>query len=240
MTSDEAREILQKATYWHYAFKFPWGETVPGKPGWAERREKRHQHFFLPLLDQYGGSFKGKHVLDLGCCQGYWSFEARKAGAESVVGLDSSPAFVLEAQAAATVLGIDGCTFARAHLEEDAWWEGLPQREITLLLGTLFHLTSPIYVLRRAMRQTSETIVLDGEVAAGDDQRFHLRKRTPGEPTTLRSNITSDIRTVGTVSAITALLRDGGFQNVRVLTPSKDMPEDYRKGTTASIIASRS
>jgi SAM-dependent methyltransferase len=237
----EARQILEKAEYWHYRFKFPWGETVPGKPGWAVRREKRHQHFFLPLIEQYGGSFKGKHVLDLGCCQGYWSFESMKAGAENVTGLDSSLAFVQEAQAAALVLGIEGCTFTWAHLEENAWWEEIPgQREITLLLGTLFHLTDPIYVLRRAMRQTSETLVIDGEIAAGDDPRFHLRKRSPGEPTTLRSNITSDLRTVGTLSAITALLKDGGFPNVRVLTPSKEMPKDYREGATASIIATRS
>jgi SAM-dependent methyltransferase len=241
MTSEQASEILRKARYWHYAFKFPWGETVPGKPGWKERREKRHRHFFLPLLEQYGGALKGKHVLDLGCCQGYWSFEARKAGAESVLGLDSSLSFVQEAQAAATVLGIDACSFAWAHLEEDAWWEDFPaRREITLFLGTLFHLTDPIYVLRRVMRQTLETIVIDGEVAAGEEPRFHLRKRTPGEPTTVHSGMTSDIRTIGTVSAITALLKDGGFAKVRVLPPSKEMPPDYHAGTTVSIIASRS
>lgn len=240
MNLEEARSILEKAEYWHYRFKFPWGETVPGKPGWAERRELRHKHFFTPLLEQYGGSFKGKNILDLGCCQGYWSFESMKAGAESALGLDSSLAFTQEAQAAAVALGIEGCTFSWAHLEEDAWWEDFPApREITLLLGTLFHLTDPIYVLRRAMRQTKETIVIDGEVAAGEDPRFHLRKRTPGEPTTLRSGMTSDLRTVGTVSAITALLKDGGFPNVRVLVPSKDMPKDYRDGVTASIIASR-
>lgn len=241
MNPTEARQILEKAEYWHYRFKFPWGETVPGKPGWAERRELRHKHFFLPLVAQYGGSLKGKQVLDLGCCQGYWSFECRRAGAESVLGLDSSLAFVQEATAAAVVLGIDGCEFAWAHLEEDPWYEDFPaKRDITLFLGTLFHLTDPIYVLRRAMRQTTETIVIDGEVACGEDPRFHLRKRTPGEPTTLRSGITSEIRTIGTVSAITAILKDGGFSNVRVLPPSREMPKDYREGTTASIIASRS
>jgi hypothetical protein len=241
LNEDQAREILEKAEYWHYRFKFPWGETVPGKPGWAERRELRHNHFFLPLVEQYGGSFKGKRILDLGCCQGYWSFESMKAGAESAIGLDSCLAFVQEARAAALVLGIEGCSFNWAHLEDDAWWEELSgPREITLLLGTLLHLTDPIYVLRRAMRQTTETIVIDGEVAAGEDPRFHLKRRIPGEPTTLRSNFTSELRTVGTVSAITALLKDGGFPNVRVLPASKEMPKDYREGMTASIIASRS
>jgi SAM-dependent methyltransferase len=241
MTQDQAREILEKAKYWHYRFKFPWGETVPGKPGWAERREKRHQHFFLPLLKKYGGSLKGKHVLDLGCCQGYWSFEAIKAGATAVYGVDSSIDFIREANAAATVLGIEGCRFSWAHLEDHEWWnmEDHGQYHVTLFLGTLFHLTDPIHVLRTAMRATGETIVLDGEVLPGDESRFELRKRTPGEPTTIRSNMTSDLRTVGTVRAFSDLLKDGGFKNVQVLKPAKEMPEDYHKGTTASIIASR-
>lgn len=240
MNQAEAREILEKAEYWHYAFRFPWGETVPGKKGWKERVELRKKHLFTPLLEQNKGSFQGKRVLDLGCCQGYWSFESRKAGARSVLGIDSSEAFIMEARAVRTILGIDECSFSHAHLEEEAWWDlvGDP-RDIVLMLGVFYHLTDPVHVLRKAMEMTEETLVIDGEVVVGDAPAFYLRKRTPGEPTTERSGMTSSLRSVGTVSAIVELLKDGGFKSIQVLSPAKDMPADYHAGTTVSIIASR-
>lgn len=240
MNRAEACEILHKAEYWHYAFDLPWGRTVPGKKGWAKRVELRKKHFFTPLLDRYKGALQGKRVLDLGCCQGYWSFAARAARAKHCLGIDSSPAFIREAKAAALVLRVDECSFIQAHLEDDAWWEQVGSGpEITLLLGTLYHLTDPIYVLRKALALTMETIIIDGEVVPEDSPSFHLRKRTPGEPTTIRSGMTSDLRTIPTITGIRALLEDGGFRKIQVLKPSADMPADYHAGTTASIIASR-
>jgi SAM-dependent methyltransferase len=236
---DEARRVIDGALYWHYAFRLPWTTTVPTKPGWGERVEKRRGHFFRALLDGHGGTLAGKNVLDLGCCQGYWSFESRRAGAASVLGIDSSEAFVREAEAVRAVLGVDGCSFARFHLEDDPWWTQVGRREVTLFLGTLYHLTDPVHALRRAMAVTTETLVVDGEVVPERSPSFHLRPRTPGEPTTARSGATSGLRAVPTVAAIVALLRDGGFRSVDVLEPGPAMPPDYLAGTTASVIARR-
>jgi len=237
---EEARSIIEQVQYWHYRFRFPWGDTTPGKPGWAERVEKRRRHFFDPLLEIYGGSFAQKHVLDLGCCQGYWSFLSKNSGAESVFGIDASESFIREAKAVQEILGPGGCAFVKAHLEEDRWWDQVgEQRDITLLLGTLFHLTDPAYVLRRAMRLTRETIVIDGEVLIGDGPKINLIQRTPGEPTTVRSGMTSDIRAVATSEAIRLILKDGGFRTIRQLEPSDEMPADYKDGRTVSFIATR-
>jgi hypothetical protein len=153
--------------------------------------------------------------------------------------MDSSKFFLDEATAAAEILGIDGCTFAFAHLETDPWWRNPEPWDVTLLLGVLYHLTDPIYVLRRAMEVTKEVLVIDGEVALDDKPCFHLRARTKDEPTTVRSNINSAFRTVPTTSALVMLLQDGGFKSIEILKPGPDMPADYHAGTTASIIASR-
>lgn len=239
MDQSEARAILESARYWHYRFELPFGTTTPSRPGWAERVQKRRGHFFQALLDLYGGSLNGKSVLDLGCCQGFWSFESRKAGASSVLGIDSSPFFVKEAEALRTVLQIEGCSFLSAHLEDDPWWQQCPESDITLTLGVLYHLTDPVHVLRKAMSRTKRAIVVDGEVALGETPSLQLRARTPGEPTTIRSNLTSEIRTVPTASAILWLLKDGGFTSATILKPSAEMPTDYHAGTTVSILATR-
>jgi len=239
---EEAERTLRAAKYWHYRFVFPWGDTEPTRPGWEERVAKRRRHFFLPLLERLGGSMHRLDVLDLGCCQGYWSMEAVRAGALNVLGIDSSPFFVAEARAAANVLGVPGCTFLQANLEEDAWWTAItpaPNPDITLMLGVLYHLTDPISVLRRALRITKNAVVIDGEVSQAADPIVRLVPRTPGEPTTVRSNVTSGLRAIPSVSALALVLRDAGFSKIEVLEPSHEMPADYHAGTTASIIASR-
>lgn len=241
IVAEEARSILEQVEYWHYRFRFPWGETTPGKVGWAERVEKRRRHFFDPLLQLYGGSFKHKNVLDLGCCQGYWSLLSKNSRADSVLGIDASESFVREAKAIQAILGPGGCTFIKAHLEDDPWWDHVGHaRDITLLLGTLFHLTDPAYVLRRAMRLTRETLVIDGEVLLGAEPRINLIQRTPGEPTTSRSSMSSDLRAVATPTVIEMILKDGGFRTIRRLEPSIEMPDDYKDGRTVSFIATRS
>ncbi len=237
MTDTEAEKILRGAEYWHYEFELPWGKTVPGKPGWADRVRKRRSHFFQPLVDR--GAFKGKLVYDLGCCQGYWSFAAKDAGALYVHGIDASEAFIREAQAAKFMLGKGGCEFSEGDLEDPATWKGLEPREVTLLLGCLYHTTDPIYVLRQAMAITKETLVIDGEVVPGTEAFWKTVKRTSGEPTTVRSGLRSGLRTIPSVAAISALLEEGGFKKIQVLKPGPEMPPDYHAATTVSIIASR-
>jgi 2-polyprenyl-3-methyl-5-hydroxy-6-metoxy-1,4-benzoquinol methylase len=239
MDLEEARAIIEAAQYWHYRFKLPWGETVPTKPGWDERVEKRQSHFFQELLNQYGGSLNDKTVLDLGCCQGWWSFQARKAGAVHVLGLDSCREFITEAKAVRCALGIGGVDFQVAHLEDDPWWRTERPRDVTLMLGVLYHLTDPCYVLRRAMSVTKETMVLDGEVALGTETVLHIVPRNIQELTTVRSNITSNVRAVPTVNALVELLKDGGFTKIRFLEPAAEMPKDYHAGMTASLVATR-
>ncbi len=238
MTEEEARRILEAAAYWHYKFEFPWGTTTPTKPGWAERVEKRKGHFWRPLLDRFGGTLSGKSVLDLGCCQGYWSFLARESGARRVVGVDSCRNFVLEARAAATVLNIDRCSFMDGHLEEEGGWDSLSPADITLFLGSLYHLADPMYALRKAASLTEEAILIDGEVIPGLDPILRLVDRTPGEPTTSRSGPVARYRTVPSVTAITTVLSDCGFHDMTAIPPV-GMPADYHAWTTASILAFR-
>lgn len=238
LTADRA--VTDAAQYWHYHFQFPWGATTPTKPGWADRVEKRKAHFFWKLIDHFGGTLEKKTVLDLGCCQGYWSFASRRAGASSVLGIDSCPAFIQEARSIGRILGIDGCSFVQSHLEEQPWWSNLSKpSQVTLILGVLYHLKNPVEFLRQAMMQTAETLVIDGEVVPGAEAVPRTIPRNHDEPTTVRSSPHSESRTVLPLHMILGILRDGGFQSVRVVEPSPEMPADYQAGTTVSIIASR-
>lgn len=238
MTREEAEKILRSVTYWHYSFELPWGRVTATKPGHNERHQMRWNHFFKPLLELYGGQLSGKRVLDLGCCQGFWSFEAIKARASYCLGIDSSESFITQAEALRIIYGINGCEFHQAHLEEDRWWEGLEPFHITLFLGLFYHLTDPIFVLRKALRLTLETIIIDTEVVPREESALFLVPRDPQEPTTCQSNLTSMIRVIPTRRALLDLLQDNRF-NAEFLEPRGPLPPEYLRGERISLIARR-
>jgi SAM-dependent methyltransferase len=239
MTKDEAENILKSVQYWHYSFDLPWGRVQATKPHHDRRHQLRRRHFFEPLLDYYQGALHGKTVLDLGCCQGLWSFEAHKNGAAQCVGIDSSDSFVLQAEALQTILGFARCSFRCADLEQALWHEDVGTVDITLFLGLFYHLADPVHVLRKAMHCTRETIIVDTEVLPRDEPLLVIIARDADEPTTCRSNLSTKIRQLPTCSALQALLRDGGFDNMSILQPSTSMPDEYLTWHRLTIMAHR-
>jgi 2-polyprenyl-3-methyl-5-hydroxy-6-metoxy-1,4-benzoquinol methylase len=203
------------------------------------RHHLRKLHFFDPLIARYGGSLKKKRVLDLGCCQGFWSFLASRANAQVCLGIDSSEAFVSEAKAIAEVLAIQNCEFRCHHLENDPWWNSLEPFQITFFLGLFYHLADPIFVFRRAASLTQETMVIDTEIIPGEGSFLTIVGRDPQEPTTARSNIFSKIRLIPTRQALYDLLSNEGFSVIQYLQPRPPIPPEYLSGYRLSIIARR-
>lgn len=239
LSAAEAERVLRTTEYWHYPFALPWGDVAASKPGTDDRHEQRKRHFFAPLLAGCGGSLTGKRVLDLGCCQGFWTLEAAQAGAAVCLGLDSSDAFIAEARALRTLFGAEGCEFRQTHLEDDLWWDGLEPFDVTLFLGLFYHLADPLSVLRRAMPLTREAIVIDTVVEPREEPLLLLAPRNPGEPSTNKSGLSTGLRVKPTPNALVALLRDGGFETVEILPNHPPMPRDYLNGRRVSVLGRR-
>jgi SAM-dependent methyltransferase len=239
MTKAEDEAILRSTNYWHYHFELPWGSMAATKPGHNERQIARREHFFRPLLEVYGGSLSNKRVLDLGCAQGFWSFEASKAGAMETLGIDSSSDFIREAWALSTLLDLHNCEFRCEHLEEDPWWSNLAPFHVTLFLGLFYHLADPLFVLTKATKATLEIIVLDTEITSGKESTLTIRQRDLQEPTTCGSNIKSKIRLVPSKLALQDLLQEAGFSKIQFLAPHPLLPQEYHVGKRISVIAQR-
>jgi SAM-dependent methyltransferase len=224
----QAEAILRAVDYWHYPFELPWGRVSPTKPGHDDRHALRRRHFFQPLLDRYGGSLAGKTVLDLGCCQGYWSFEAVRTGAESSIGIDASDAFLREAGALAVLFDLKHrCAFRRAQIEEDPWWRDVPNVDVTLALGLFYYLTDPILVLRKALGRTRETFVIDTETVVADSAILRVMPQVESELTVRGVRLSSGVRTLFSRLALIALLRAEGFSDITELAPAPNMPAEY-------------
>jgi tRNA (mo5U34)-methyltransferase len=62
-------------------------EVMPGvfSPGWSDPQTEKLPYYGLPE------DLTGKRVLDIGCAEGFFSFEAEQRGAKEVIAIDSFP-----------------------------------------------------------------------------------------------------------------------------------------------------
>ena len=91
-----------KAGWVYNPLPFPGCEGLKvHRPDSVKRWEMISQHM----------DFNGKTVLDLGCATGYFSFQAAKSGAVSVVGVDHDPKAIEVCRVAAEVFNVKNVEF---------------------------------------------------------------------------------------------------------------------------------
>jgi 2-polyprenyl-3-methyl-5-hydroxy-6-metoxy-1,4-benzoquinol methylase len=127
----------------------PWYQNVQLGPDLSTKALDRDSDIFsgedipaplwqavLPLLDD----LTEKSVLDIGCNAGYMSFEAKKLGAASVLGIDSNLgatiSFLEQAEFCRQALGVD-VAFQEVSLFD---LEVQAKFDVVLFCGVLYHL----------------------------------------------------------------------------------------------------
>jgi len=76
------RGRVDAESYWFHRMDLGDGIVTPG---WSDPAAEKMPHFGLP------NDMRGMRVLDVGCAEGFFSFEAERRGAASVVAVDSFP-----------------------------------------------------------------------------------------------------------------------------------------------------
>jgi tRNA (mo5U34)-methyltransferase len=128
--------IAQHGRWWHEI------EVAPGivTPGDDSNRMK------LPILDNLGlpRNMAGLRALDIGCSDGYFSFELEKRGAR-VVAIDFVPEEYSGFATARRILG--SAVEYRMDNVYNLSPEAYGQFDVVLFLGVLYHLRSPLAAL---------------------------------------------------------------------------------------------
>jgi len=86
----------------------------------------------------------GRSVLDIGCNAGFYSLQMKARNAARVVGIDSDPRYLAQAQFAANTLGLE------IELRQLSVYDvaALQERfDIVLFMGVLYHLRHPLLAL---------------------------------------------------------------------------------------------
>jgi tRNA (mo5U34)-methyltransferase len=147
------------AISWYHEFDFGQGLKATSAASDVEAH-RRIWDFIAQQLDQV--DFRGKSVLDIGCWDGYWSFEAERRGARSVLASDD---FTQNwANASGILLARELLNSkVEVNLEQSVYDLASLGRtfDIILFLGVFYHLVDPFYALAQ-IRQCCHpgTIVL--------------------------------------------------------------------------------
>jgi tRNA (mo5U34)-methyltransferase len=182
-TEDSVQELARKvkSTFWYHSIDLGHGIVTPGHCGPPNPD-------ILRLYDTL--DFRGKKVLDIGCWDGLWSFEAEKRGAALVYATDKvdhrtyneslSIHIAHEALKSKVVYRSDLSVYDVGEL-------GVNDFDIVVFCGVFYHLKDPLLALARLRRVMKEggTILIEGEVHPDETRalaKFYYRDWLANDP----------------------------------------------------------
>lgn len=118
-------------------------EVLPGlfSPGWSDPAKDKLPFYGLPK------DLSGMRVLDIGCAEGFFSFEAERRGAREVIGIDSFPDSVRRFNIVRTARQSNANAFLMNVYDLDP--KRLGTFDLVLFYGVFYHLKHPQLALER-------------------------------------------------------------------------------------------
>jgi SAM-dependent methyltransferase len=172
----------------------------------------------LPVIASATGPLAGKRVLDVGCNDGWYAFQAAQEGAHAV-GIDLRQEAIDRANMLREHYAATHTSFFRGNVEEAQTVYG--NFDATLCYGLLYHLADPINVMRRLGAVTRRIICVQTFIHALDRAPvLHLLREGVGLP----GKGATELITTPTQRAVVLMLQEAGFDHVY-----RAMPTDYRR-----------
>jgi tRNA (mo5U34)-methyltransferase len=137
-TRDWIRHQVEAERYW-----FQKVELFPGysSPGWDDPAQSKLPYYGLP------DDLRGKRVLDIGCAEGFFSFEAERRGAREVIGIDSFPDSVRRFNIVKEARQSNATAFLMNVYDLEP--KRLGTFDLVLFYGVFYHLKHPQLALER-------------------------------------------------------------------------------------------
>ncbi len=136
--ADVTRHQVAAEPYWFQKI-----EVLPGlfSPGWSDPAKDKLPYYGLPE------DLTGKRVLDIGCAEGFFSFEAERRGAREVIGIDSFPDSVRRFNIAKAARQSNANAFLMNVYDLEP--KRLGTFDVVLFYGVFYHLKHPQLALER-------------------------------------------------------------------------------------------
>ena len=137
---EQIRRKAEAEPYWFQKI-----ELFPGyfSPGWSDPVTEKLPFFGLPE------DLTGLRVLDIGCAEGFFSFEAERRGAREVIAIDSFPDSIRRFNIVRDARQSNATAFLCNVYDLDP--KRLGTFDIVLFYGVFYHLRHPQYALERIL-----------------------------------------------------------------------------------------
>jgi tRNA (mo5U34)-methyltransferase len=177
-TPEEIRSRIQQLGSWFHNLNLAGVPTAPDHflGDYPSAKWRGFQHAIPSDL-------KGASVLDVGCNAGFYSIEMKRRGAERVVGIDSSDAYLAQARFATEVCDV------KVELKKLSVYEvaRLNERfDIVLFMGVLYHLRHPLLALDLLHQHVvKDTLVFQTMQRGSESDDFELSPDYPFSETAI-------------------------------------------------------
>ena len=132
------RHQVEAELYWFQKI-----EVLPGlfSSGWSDPATEKLPYYGLPE------DLTGKRVLDIGCAEGFFSFEAERRGAREVIGIDSFPDSIRRFNITKAARQSNASAFLMNVYDLEP--KRLGTFDLVLFYGVFYHLKHPQFALER-------------------------------------------------------------------------------------------
>jgi tRNA (mo5U34)-methyltransferase len=237
---------IERLAPWMYEFELGDGTKTPLLHESLRAIHATRRSMIVELLDAVGFE-PAASVLDLGCNEGYFSFELAKRGAREVLGLDARARNIEKAELVRARTGLHACRFEVADVTE----RPLPSRafDLVLLLGLIYHVEDPIRLIRRAAGAARKVLIVETQltkphppIAFGwgspqprstPDYWAMLREDPAGQDL----NATRGFSLVPSAAAVVSVLREIGFRSIMQLHPNDRAAEEQYVAMDRAVFA---
>ena len=147
------REQVEAEDYWFHTLRLRDDLLTPG---WSDPKTEKLPFYGLP------DDLSGLRVLDIGCAEGFFSFEAERRGAREVVAIDSFPDSVRRFNLCRAAYASRATAFLTNVYDLQPRTFGT--FDLVMFYGVLYHLRHPLLALEKILSVCSGTLLMQTAV----------------------------------------------------------------------------
>ncbi len=203
------------------------------------KTEQRKDYFFDPIVDLFGGSLKGKRVLDIACNAGYWSLQAINSGCDYVVGIDGRKMHTDQANFVFDVKGIDKNKYDFVCNDVFTFdFNSLGEFDVVICLGFFHHISKQMLLLEKISEINTDLLILETRVSKLPGEFMSiLYESTDHHMNSLDHSLTM----LPTKKAVIGMLKQFNYESVLAKPQKSHMKAlmNYKKGRRRAFICSK-
>lgn len=250
LTADEIRAGIDRLGPWFYRFEFPGGlSTAPKIPEPVVEIFETRLAMIQPVIARHFDSRLGEiECLDIGCHEGFYSLAMSRLGVGRVIGVDARPENLERAAFVARAMQVRNVEYRLGRVETLAE----PPRPLTLFLGVLYHVESPMLCLRKVADATGELCLIETQVIDEVEGTAEWGSREWTRPyqgviavideagefdAGNRETGVTPMATCPSPKALTYMLHRAGFARVEFVQPPRGAYEQHARGKRVVVAA---